>query len=145
MPLPISIKRRLCIALKRRSEMSERWFSTFSIPSFCRRWWQWSLHRWFMLNPLWTAIVFINHECHKDSRHTYEIRYTLVLVYKQWCQQEIMHKKQQQIDSEMPPHDKHLRPVEPYVRVADRPHIQTQQWDCKEQAPHRQVYYVLKS
>ena len=90
-------------------------------------------------------MVLINHEHPKDCYHADEICHTLLPMYEQRCQQEIMHKEQQQIDCEMPPHNEHLSPVELDVRVAYRPHIQTQQWSCKEQAPHRQIYDVFQS
>ena len=72
-----------------------------------------------------------------------EIQHTSVLIDEQRCQQEIVYEEEQQIYREQFPHDKDLIPIECGAFVADCTHIQAQQCDSKQHAPHHQIQQVL--
>jgi hypothetical protein len=75
---------------------------------------------------LWPTVTLIQRESHQESRHYREISQALAAMDEQWGQQEIMDQEQDEIDSEFPPYEEHLCPVERDIRVAYRPYIQTQ-------------------
>ena len=89
--------------------------------------------------------ALVEGECSNDDRHDGEIEDALVAMHQERCQQEVMDEEEQEEGDELAPHDEDLRPVEDEVCVADRAHIQAQQWGCKEHAPYCQVNQILLS
>ena len=87
--------------------------------------------------------ALISRESHQQGAHRGKVDHALTLMHQQRGEEEIMYEEQQEINSELTPHEKHLRPVEHKVGIAHRAHVKTQQRGCEEQAPHYQVNQVF--